>query len=741
MLETTTLYTADENNYGGTSPFYSRTYTYIIGFLILLLLYVISGSNFLLFHSVAEGFSIAIACGIFMVVWNTRQFIDNNFFIVIGVSYLFVAFIDLLHTIAYKGVGVFPDGGTNLASQLWLSARYLQAITFLLATFAIGKKIKIHFVYLFYFTVTAAWVVSIFYYKIFPACFVEGYGLTAYKKISEYVLSALMTVAIFLLYKKRKEFDENILNLVIMSIGFTIISELFFTLYETSYGKFNALGHLFKIISFYLIYKAIIQIGLRNPYNLLFRSLKQKEEALRLTRFSIDRAEDLILWIREDCTFADINDTTCRKLGYSRDKLLTMAITQIDSQIKPLDFKNIWNDLKTKETITTEHKITANDGTIRDMEIDFNHVNFGNKEYCCAFARDITERKKVEEALHESERRFRTLADNAPVLIWMTGVDKLCNYCNKTWLEFSGRSLNEELGYGWTELIHPDDKKYCMDIYNKMFDERKDFSIEYRMKRRDGQYRWLMDTGVPRFTHEGNFLGYVGSSLDITEQKNYREQIETSLKEKVVLLKEIHHRVKNNLQVISSLFRLQAFSIKDADARNAFIESQNRVKSMALIHEKLYLSKNLSQVNFSEYIHELITNMLASFMYNSNTLDLVINIDEIDMSVDMAINLGLIVNELVSNTYKYAFPDGAGANGERCKLMVILKNYGNTFSLTIKDNGIGLPPNFNINQVETLGLQLVASLVQQHNGTIEINTASGTEFTFNFSKKFELEKI
>ncbi len=246
----------------------------------------------------------------------------------------------------------------------------------------------------------------------------------------------------------------------------------------------------------------------------------------------------------------------------------------------------------------------------------------------------------------------------------MSDIDKKCNYCNKTWLEFTGRNIADELGNGWTANIHPDDKERCLNIYSVNFDRRKEFTIEYRLKRKDGKYRWILDTGVPRFTTDNEFLGYVGSSMDITEQKIYREQIENSLKEKVVLLKEIHHRVKNNLQVISSLFRLQSFYIKDKEAQDVFLESQNRVKSMALIHEKLYLSKNLSNVNFSQYVHELITSLLASYRFNSNFIDVVINIDEIELNVDVAINLGLIINELVSNTFKHPFPGQLGK--EKC---------------------------------------------------------------------------
>ena len=734
MIDSAAVLETGQSNMPDSPSKFSEYNFYLIGLLILISLYFLSTIHFLLFHSIAEGFSIVIACGIFMVVWNSRQFFDNNFFLFVGIAYLFIAFIDLFHMLAYRGIGVFTEGGTNLPTQLWISSRYMQALTFLVAPFFIQKKINTNLTFAFYIVATFFIITSIFYLKIFPDCYIDGYGLTGFKKNSEYIISVLFIGSVILLYRKRSEFNKNILLLVISSVIITIISEILFTLYSTSYGKFNAFGHIFKIVGFYLLYKAIIQTGLRHPYNLMFRKLKQNEEALQLTRYSIDRADDLIIWFRPDCTISDINNTTSKKLGYSQNELLNMHIYNLDQNLNQVDLNKVWSLMKSKGNYTAEHKIQKRDGTYFETEAEFNYVNFGNEEYCCVFLRDITERKKAENAIYESEQRFRTLADNAPVLIWMAGTDKKCTYCNKTWLEFTGRRLQEELGDGWTTNIHPEDMDSSMQIYYESFEKREEFTMEYRLKRKDGEYRWILDTGVPRFTQDGTFLGYIGSSMDTTEQKNYREQIENSLKEKVVLLKEIHHRVKNNLQVISSLFHLQSSYIKDKDAQNAFLESQDRVKSMALIHEKLYLSKNLSQVNFSQYVHELITSLLSSYKFNSNSMDLVIDIDEIDLNVDVAVNLGLILNELVSNSFKHAFPEGRSSIDNKCGLTILLKTGNGFYSLIIRDNGIGFPENFDINNTDTLGLQLVSSLVEQQNGKIKYFNDNGANYEIVFAK-------
>ncbi len=355
MNDSTIVLESGKNNMPGSPSKYAEIYFYSIGILILLSLYILSTFHFLLFHSIAEGFSIVIACGIFMVVWNSRQFIDNDYFLLIGIACLFVAFIDLLHMLAYRGLGVFPEGGANLPTQLWIASRYMQAATLLIAPLIVSKKINLNITYIIYFAVTVLIITSIFYWKTFPVCYVEGSGLTGFKINSEYIISGMLILSAYLLSLKRKEFNKNIFALVVASIILTVISEIFFTLYFSSYDKLNVYGHLFKIISFYLLYKAIIQTGLRNPYDLLFHHLKQKEEALQLTRFSIDRADDLIIWIRSDCNISDINNTTVEKLGFSHHELLAMSIFNIDKNLSSSDFKKIWTLIKNKGTYTAEH--------------------------------------------------------------------------------------------------------------------------------------------------------------------------------------------------------------------------------------------------------------------------------------------------------------------------------------------------------------------------------------------------
>ncbi|RPI70911.1 MAG: PAS domain S-box protein [Ignavibacteriales bacterium] len=256
-------------------------------------------------------------------------------------------------------------------------------------------------------------------------------------------------------------------------------------------------------------------------------------------------------------------------------------------------------------------------------------------------------------------------------------------------------------------------KKGCMidsDVYWKK--DGTSFPIEY--------------SSYP-ITDNGITTGAVVAFTDITERKKSVDQIEASLKEKEVLLREIHHRVKNNLQIISSMLNLQTNYITDQKSLSIFEESRNRVRSMALIHEKLYQNKSLSSLNIKEYIIELVNNLMNSYRTNTR-VSTVINISDLFINTDTAIPLGLIINEIVSNSLKYAFPDGRTG-----KITLKLDLHRNDeYRMIVEDDGIGLPEKFDLKKTNTLGLQLVSSLVTQLEGEIFVRNQTGTSFLINF---------
>ena len=218
---------------------------FLAGILVLFGLYSTSLYSYLLFHSLVEMFSIVVACGIFMVAWNARRLIDNNYLLFIGIAYLFVGGLELAHTLAYRGMGVFHDTDANLPTQLWIATRYTQSLSLFIAPWFLRRRLKSGSVFIGYSVFVALLLLSIFRWNIFPDCFVEGVGLTSFKKISEYIISLIFLGSAVLLVRSRREFDPKVLQWLVLSILLTIVAELAFTFYVSVYGLLQSGWTLF----------------------------------------------------------------------------------------------------------------------------------------------------------------------------------------------------------------------------------------------------------------------------------------------------------------------------------------------------------------------------------------------------------------------------------------------------------------------------------------------------------------
>ena len=236
--------------------------------------------RYLLFHTTSELISIVVAAAIFVIFWNTRHIVQNGFFLFLGIAYLFVGIIDLVHTLAYEGMGVISVQGANPATQLWIAARYMESISLLLAPFFTKRKLRSWAVLGIYALVTSLVLLSIFSWRIFPECFNEKTGLTPFKVVSEHIIIFILVVTLVFLYFRREAFNKKVLYLFALSVILTIFAEQSFTLYRDVYGHWNFIGHYLKVASFLTVYIAFVEIGLRNPYLILFRDLKEREEAL-----------------------------------------------------------------------------------------------------------------------------------------------------------------------------------------------------------------------------------------------------------------------------------------------------------------------------------------------------------------------------------------------------------------------------------------------------------------------------
>jgi hypothetical protein len=252
---------------------------YLLGIIVLTSIGACSFVNFLLFHTIAEIFSVIIACSIFVVAWNTRQISSNNYLLFLGIAYLFVGFIDLTHTLAYKGMNIFVGYDANLPTQLWIGNRYLESISLIIAPIFFTRRLNVGFTFLAFLSICTLFLASVFAGPVFPDCFVEGSGLTTFKIISEYIISLILVGAIVVLSQRRHYLEKSVFYLITASLLATIISELAFTFYISVYGISNLVGHIFKIISFFLVYDAVIVVTLKSPYNSLFLKIVESEKA------------------------------------------------------------------------------------------------------------------------------------------------------------------------------------------------------------------------------------------------------------------------------------------------------------------------------------------------------------------------------------------------------------------------------------------------------------------------------
>ncbi len=284
---------------------------YLILFLGLLLVYITSLYRYLLFHSIAEIFSIIIAGGVFFVGWNSRRYMKNSFFLILGVSSLFIGIFDLIHTFSYTGMQIFLEFDANLPTSLWIAARYLQAGSILTALLLLKRTINPFYLLVTYFLITII-LLTLIFNNLFPICYIENYGLTPFKIISEYVIDLVLLVSLLLIIRNRKEFDKKVLVLIVSSIVSIMIAELAFTFYINVYGFSNLVGHIFKIIAFYLLYKSVIQIGIEKPFDLLLRQIKRSELELRNI---IDHSGAGITMLDENGIYLLVNEKAASELG------------------------------------------------------------------------------------------------------------------------------------------------------------------------------------------------------------------------------------------------------------------------------------------------------------------------------------------------------------------------------------------------------------------------------------------
>ena len=474
---------------------------------------------------------------------------------------------------------------------------------------------------------------------------------------------------------------------------------------------------------------------------------KQAEEALRQeqgrAKIYLDIAGIIFLALNTKGEITLMNRKGCEILGYKQEDIVgknwfdsflpanirgevTVVFKKLMAgEVEPVEYYE--NPALTKDG---EERIIAWHNTIlKDDE--------GSVVGVLSSGEDITQRKQGENALRESEERFRRLFEDLGDAVFVTKVggtdmgniievnpaaEKQTGYTRN---ELKDMNIIKDLSISKTGELSTNE-------WEKKLNKGEMVTTVEKKRKKDGTEYWTEVIVTPI-----EFKGVKASlsiNHDITERQQAEEQIKKSLKEKEILIKEIHHRVKNNLAVLSALLNMQSIHIKDEKAINAFKETQTRIISMSQVHSQLYNSEDFTNIDYKEYVKNLVSNVFYSSQV-SKQVNLHLELDEVTLPIDKAIPCGLLLNELVTNALKHAFPKNR--KGKLCVRLLSLED--NDCKIIVKDDGIGIPKDFNINKSKSLGLKLINLLTQQISGTLEVESKKGTEFRIRLSTKPEQE--
>jgi len=468
-------------------------------------------------------------------------------------------------------------------------------------------------------------------------------------------------------------------------------------------------------------------------------SIKNKEEIKRSEAYyrTIFENTGTATIIIDDNTIISLANSEFEKLSrYSKEELegkkkWTDLIFEKDIE-KVMDYLSSRRRKKSTPE-NYEIRLVNKDSSIRDVYVTVALLPYTQKRLISLL--DITDKKESRKALKEGQKKYRDLAELLPQPLFETNLDGNITFTNRIGLKIFGYT-QEDLDAELNMLNFLDPKDHLRAMENNQRILREELSVEeYTALKKDG-------TTFPIFVysnaikHDDKVVGSRGVIVDLTDIKNIENNLKASLNEKEILLREIHHRVKNNMQIVSSLLNLQTRYVDDEKAVNVLKESQNRVRSMAIIHEKLYESENLTHINFVDYIQSLVSYLFYSYNIEKTQIKPLLKIEDISLNIETAVPCGLIISELISNSLKYAFP-----NGMKGEIIVSLKSEKDNYQLCICDNGIGLPEDINFNNIKTLGLLLVNSLTEQIDGKVTIHRDQGTQYKIIFKELTYKERI
>jgi PAS domain S-box-containing protein len=514
------------------------------------LLVAISFINFLLFHTLAEFFAITIAILTCVVAWNMYPFTRNNYLMFLGVGYFWIGVLDLLHTIAYKGMDIVPGSGANMSVQFWIGTRYLEALLLLSAPWFLTHSLhRLRFFILF--GLAASAITLAISLGAFPEGFIPGSGLTIFKIYSEYVIIFLLALSAYYLYAKRKFLEQRIVNVVIVSIGFTMCAELAFTFYVSVYGISNLVGHIFKIFSFWLIFQAIIRTTLQEPFLIMSRGAT-----------TYDAIPDAAIVVDEGGVIRQANSEAYNLAGQDRGELIGKNNHELfhpknrDVADCPIcqAIKNN-KELKALELKVNEH------GRWFDFSLS-KITGASNLNGTVEVIRDITQRKEAEIKVKELNALKNSIIDNLPLMLFVKdAAENRYIEWNKAAEDLSGILKEEMIGNNDFDFWPRKEAQFYVDKDNEVIREGKllDIPQEPLTTKLKG-VRTMHTKKIPIYDEEGKAKYLLGIAEDITDMLETQKMLSRSQKMDVVgqMSGGIAHDFNNQLGVILGYTELLA---------------------------------------------------------------------------------------------------------------------------------------------------------------------------------------
>ena len=683
----------------------------LILILALICLYFTRVYSYLLFHTISEMFSIIIGVSIFLIAWNTRKFSQSNYFIFLGIAYLFISGIDFVHTLAFKGMSIFIGYDSNLPTQLWILARYTQSISLLISPIFIARKVNTTKVFISYFLAVGFFMASIFYWGIFPTCFVEGKGLTQFKIISEYIISIILLFALYSLHKKKVKLENYIYKLVVLSIVLTIASEITFTTYLSVYSFSNMLGHYFKLIAFFLVYKALIVSNLENPYSMLFKELETSKEKYREL---VENANSIIAKFDKDGRIISMNEYGLKFFGYTEDEIIGKPWNKIDLPKVESTGRVLENLLTEIASNVDKYTININENIKKNGEMVW--VYWTNKPVydsngdviaILSIGNDITKRKKLEHEINEMAK-FPSENPNPILRINNNGVIIYSNSSGYTLLNLWGKK---------TGGVVPDD---TIKNISKALDSGAVVTEELTCNER------LLSLVYTPIIEEG-YVNMYGT--DITEKNKAEEKIKGLNEALRVLNKILRHDILNDLTVVMSACDM----IQVDDQRLKLKAGKAIMKSVSLIEQMRELENAL-----------VSDEVLAGKSLRSVAESVVKNYPDIKFSITgdctALCDEGIYsaIDNIVRNAVVHGKTDRIDITihdkDDKCEMRIA--DWGKGIPSDIKDKIFGEGESFGDTRGSGLGLYIVKKIIERYGGTITVedNRPNGVIFVLKFKK-------